>query len=392
MRLFVAIATAGMVAGQQPGPLAPEVLQLAKIRERMALNLARQPNYTCIETVERSHRTGTARKFQLLDIIRLEVALVEGKELFAWPGSKKFEEGELRDMITQGTIGNGNFANHARAVFQSGSAQFKYGGEEGGALRYDFRVPQMLSGYNLRVETREAIVGYHGSFWADSRSLDVRRLEVIADDIPPSLGLSAAADRMDYVRVAIGDGDFLLPGSSELLMTSLDGAENRNRVRFTGCRQFSGESVLTFGDAPGSSERLPRPVEEISMPADLALRLTLLDDIDLRSSAVGDPVRARLENDLRHKNRLLFPKGSIVTGRISRMERHEHYTALGIELLEIQSASASAKLKARLEEVVAPQALGPAARGRAANPGEGIVPVDSSRTKLSHGILMFWRT
>ncbi len=128
------------------------------------------------------------------------------------------------------------------------------------------------------------------------------------------------------------------------------------------------------------------------MPADLALRLTLLDDIDLRSSAVGDPVRARLENDLRHKNRLLFPKGSIVTGRISRMERHEHYTALGIELLEIQSASASAKLKARLEEVVAPQALGPAARGRAANPGEGIVPVDSSRTKLSHGILMFWRT
>jgi hypothetical protein len=395
MRWFVAIAAAGLAAAQELAPLAPEVLQLARIRERMMLNLARQPNYTCVETVERSHRSGVTRKFQVVDTIRLEVALVDGKEMFAWPGSRKFEDSELRDIVTTGAIGNGNFAIHARAVFQGNNAQFEYRGEADGAVRYDFRVPQNLSGYNIRVETREAVVGYHGSFWADGKSLDVRRLEIIADDIPVTLGLSSASDRMDYSRVVIGDREFLLVSSSELQMTDLAGGENRNRVRFAACRQFSGESMLTFDEAPKAAEKAPMPVEEIALPPGLGLRLTTLDDIDLRSAAVGDPVHARLENDLRYKGRLLFAKGATVTGRISRMERHENYTAVGIEWLELESERARARLKAKLEEVIG---LNPGAprnqqgRGREANPGEGIIPVDSSRARLSHGILMFWRT
>jgi hypothetical protein len=397
MRWFVVVVAASAIVSAQDGaPLAPEIVQLAKIRERMLLNLARQPNYTCVETVERSHRGAPAKKFQLLDTIRLEVALVDGKEMFGWPGSKRFEDVELRNIVTTGAIGNGNFALHARAIFGTTSARFDYRGADTNGLRYDFRVPLFASGYKIRVQAREAIVGYHGSVWVDAESLDVRRIEVIADDIPVTLGLSEATDRMDYARTRIGDADFLLPASSELAMTDLDGSENRNHVRFVSCRQFAGESVLTFGDAPESAEALPQPVTEIVLPSDLGLRLTLLDDVDVRKAAVGDPIHARLENDLRHQGKVLFAKGATVIGRITRMERHEDYTDLGLELSEIESGGLRARLQARLEEVIGVELFGPHTRrttgAPAAKPGEGLIPMNSSRPRLMRGILMFWRT
>jgi hypothetical protein len=103
----------------QSSQLAPEVATLSKIKRRMVETLARQPNYTCIQQVERSHRRLPRGKYELLDLVRIEVALVEGKEMFAWPGSRKFEDMDLGTMVTGGAIGTGNFATHARAVFQT---------------------------------------------------------------------------------------------------------------------------------------------------------------------------------------------------------------------------------------------------------------------------------
>jgi hypothetical protein len=394
MRLCaVALAGAAMVCGQQP-PLSPEVLQLSRIRERVLSTLARQPNYTCVETVERSHRTAATRKFQLLDIIRLEVALVDGKEMFGWPGSKKFEDTDLRNMVTTGAIGNGNFALHAHAIFAGNHATIKYSGVEPDAVRYDFRVPVFLSGYNLRTQAGEAIVGFHGSFWAHPDSLDLLRVEVIADDIPVRLGLAEATDRMDYSRMRIGEGEFLLPELSELTMVNLNGSESRNRVRFAGCRQFSGESVLTFGDAPASGQPAA-PLQEIELPPDLTLNLALLGDVDVNLSAVGDPVRARLENDLRHKGQVLFSKGATVLGRVTRMERHENYIEVGLEFFEIESHSARAQLRAKLIEVVGADPLWKQPRrigALAPKPGEGLIPLSTTRPRLMRGMLMFWRT
>ncbi len=392
---LVVLAGSALMGAQDQAPLAPEVLQLARIRDKMLLNLSRQPNYTCVETVERSHRAAPSRRFQLLDTIRLEVALVDGKEMFGWPGSKTFQDTELRNIVTTGAIGNGNFALHARAIFGGFSAQFTYRGADDSGVRYDFNVPLFSSGYKIRVSEREAIVGYHGSVWVDPESLDVRKLEVIADDIPARLGLADATDRMDYARMKIGDGEFLLPESSELTMTDLDGSENRNRVRFTNCRQFAGESVLTFDEAPESKEEQLAPVAEIVLPQDLALRLTLIDDVDMKNAAVGDQIDARLENDLRHKGKLLFSRGATVHGRITRMERHEDYTDFGLEFSEIEAKGLRAKLKAKLEDVVGLDPFAPKIRrsgATAAKPGEGLIPLNPTRRRLLHGIVMFWRT
>ncbi len=379
---------------QDAAPLAPEVVQLAKIRARMVSNLSLQPNYTCVETVERSHRQAPSKKLQSVDTIRLEVALVDGKEMFAWPGSRNFEDVELRTIVTTGAIGNGNFANHARALFYGYNANFDYKGKDAVGLRYDYRVPLFMSGYKIRTDRGEAIVAYHGTIWADPDSLDIRRIEVVADDIPARLNVAEATDAMDYAHMRIGDGDFLLPASSELSMTDLDGSESRNHVRFANCHQFAGESVLTFADAPESKEERPSPVAEIVLPTDLALRLTLLDEVDARKAAVGDQIHARLENDVRYKGKVLFPKGAAVVGRISRLERHEDYTRIGLELSEIEAQGVRAKLKAKLEDILGLDAFGPKRRMeyRDAKPGEGLIPINATRPRLMRGMVMFWRT
>src|SRR5437588_9915293 len=88
MRALLAIVAMGAsVSGQD--------MLLARIKNRMSENLRHQPNYTCLETIERTRRP-QGGKAKIEDTLRLEVALVEGKEMLAWPGSKKFGDYDLR--------------------------------------------------------------------------------------------------------------------------------------------------------------------------------------------------------------------------------------------------------------------------------------------------------
>ena len=126
---MIAVALA-VVCLQAQTALPPDLEALTKIRMRMLFNLAHQPNYTCVETIERAARLKLTGKLKVIDTLRLEVGLVDGRELFAWPGSKKFEDTDLTQMVTTGAIGNGNFGIHAQALFGSRSATFHYVGEE----------------------------------------------------------------------------------------------------------------------------------------------------------------------------------------------------------------------------------------------------------------------
>ena len=222
----------------------------SRIREKMAGILVRQPNYTCTETVERT-RQAVGSRSKIEDTLRLEVALVDGKEMFAWPGSKQFEDHDLSDVVSTGMFGNGNFATYARILFLSNAATFQDQGEtqlDGRrAWRYDFRVSRLTSGHRLRVDDREAVVGFHGSFYADPETFDVRRMEVVAEDIPADLNLLDAETTVDYSRLRIGEEEFLLPVESQLMM-AMPNEVNRNSVRFANCRKFTGESTLRFDD------------------------------------------------------------------------------------------------------------------------------------------------
>lgn len=360
----------------------------------MAEILERQPNYTCIQTIERSTQwTGSHTRMD--DTLRLEVALVDGKELFAWPGSKQFEDHELRDLVSTGMIGNGSFAIHARTIFLTDSASFTERGETQlsgrPALRYDFQVSRSHSNYRLRLNDREAIVPFHGSFYADPVTLDVLRMEVITDDIPADLGISATETTVNYDRRRIGDEEFLLPVESGLMMAMPD-VVNRNSVRLTSCRRFSGESTLTFDDpelndtstSASTEGSASAPAKEVDIPAGLPLRLEF-SELDLMHAAIGDAVRATLRSDLKSGREVLAPKGSIAHGRIMRLDRYNTHFGLLIKFQDLDWRGGHARLKLRFEQTESLPGL-----ITKAQTGPEILILRRAGPRLS-GILMVWR-
>jgi len=330
MRLLLSAVLALLAA--QPAPaqpaagtgLPPEVLRLARIKLRMEKNLLRQPNYTCIKTITRSRRNAPARRHRLVDTLRLEVALVNGREMFSWPGAREFSTSDPREIVPTGAIGSGVFSSHARAVFLSQSAVHTYVGPEeldGRACeRYDFRVPLSMSGYTLRLGEIEAAVAYYGSYWVESESLDLVRLDVRAAAIPESLQLRSAHTVLNYEHMQIGGGEFLLPRSAVTALRHIDGGEIRNETRFSACRQYSGESTLSFAPPPEEGRPEAASVETVSLPPGLDLHLALTTPIEAGVTAVGDPLTATVLRAAKRQGEVIVPKGAVVTGRLALLK------------------------------------------------------------------------
>ena len=148
-----ALSATLLLAGET---VTPDAIRLARIRYHMSQNLTQIPNYTCTQTIERSTRRAKGRKFQLIDTLRLEVALVNGNEMFAWPGSGRFEDKKIADLVGRGgAIGNGAFAGHARAVFLSGAPRFS-----GRSRRIGLRNVYYQRGIDLRRAKRRRVMAF----------------------------------------------------------------------------------------------------------------------------------------------------------------------------------------------------------------------------------------
>jgi len=164
---------------------------MSRIRQAIKRHLDNMPNYTCLQTVERYQKFPGAEQESLIDVLRLEVGYVAGKEIFGWPGSSQFEDSELRSLVTTGAFSTGEFTLHARSIFLGDGTMFRGGGEvdlEGQrVLRFDYVTPNLRSGYKLRNPEKNigAVVAYHGSIWARKDNFELLRISIETDDIPP---------------------------------------------------------------------------------------------------------------------------------------------------------------------------------------------------------------
>jgi len=69
------------------------------------------------------------------DRVRINVAIVGGKELYAWPGARGFDDRSLADMIGNGFISDGDFASMPSNVFVHHNAAIKFAGGNSGRSR-----------------------------------------------------------------------------------------------------------------------------------------------------------------------------------------------------------------------------------------------------------------
>lgn len=394
-----------VIGGAQPSNDEGHALLISRIKVRTAENVQTLPNFTCLETIERSNRAPRSQRFQLLDVLRLEVAYIDRKELFAWPGSTNFEDREMRDFAKNGAISNGSFALHVNSVLLSNAPTYEYRGETEwngrAAFRIDYRIPMLSSGYRMRVPPNEGIVGYHGTFYVDKTTLDMLRLEIRIHEIPPQLPVREASEDLDYQTMRVGESVHVLPAKSTLKIEDLSGSVNRNETTFSRCREYKGNSVIRFDDAPVEETAVVKPLQRVVLPEELEFELRFDDVITGGKAAVGDEVRGEVTRDVRRKGVLWVPKGAQASCRILHMEfqrgRQSDYwlIAVGCRRLEWEDRFAEFRAKMRPYGLLVQERQTTALQSRAVDisvqhPGTGILYMKGDQGKTGAGLRTAW--
>lgn len=248
--LTLAISAGAMLAADSPN-IDDGASNLQKIRDKVADHLSRLPNYTCHEKIDRLIRPLNSTGPGLHDQVVVEVAFVAKQELFARPGESAFQEHSITKVVPTGTISSGVFGSHINSIFVGDAASFDYIGltkKDGHkTFRYGFQVPLQKSQFLVRHNSADGVVAYHGYVWADVETFELVRLEIEADHISPSIGIRRVKQTVRYSPVRIRDFDFLLPLHSELEVSDAAGSFSMNRLTLEQCREYTGESTVTFG-------------------------------------------------------------------------------------------------------------------------------------------------
>jgi len=350
-RWLILVALAIVCRGGISQDLPPGVLLLSRIQAHMKDKFERLPDYTCLETIRRFHRAaGTKGGLKPLDTVRLDILYSRHQDLYAFPGERQFQEKAASNLIGSGMIGTGFVTLALKNVLLGSGSVLTYRGEEEldgrKVVRYDFRLSRLQSGYTLSVFGGQGVVGMAGSFLADPQTLEVVKMEDRAEDFPPFLPVEAATTAVEYARARIGDRDEVLPQSAELYMRQTSGDEDRDFFDFTHCGSFRSESAIHFGkDAAPAAEtrggsRLPAApaAAQQRMPALLAIAVELSTRIT-DTDSVGTPIEGRVSADVRHKGSVLVARGSLLRGRVRRLERPTDVSGhfiVGLEFTEIQ--------------------------------------------------------
>jgi hypothetical protein len=322
--------------------LPKDVIQLSQLKREVGKAVATLGNYTCVETIDREERRNAQQRFQHLDTLNVEVAVVKDRELYSWPGAEEFEERDVGEIIGAGTTSTGSFTSAIKIVFLNNVSTIKWHGAEEilgrQALRWDYVIPYNLSGWNVKMEGRSGRVSETGSFWADAETLELLRLETVAADIPPDLRVASITQTADYARMQVRGRDLLLPQSVAMLVTKLNGVESLNRIEFSHCREFGAAAQLTF-DRPAAADQSTEPVTELLLPAGLQFSVHVAQAIDSKTAAVGDRITAGIDAPVHYHGAVLIPKGASLLGRIRRLERQldprPNYV-VGLEFTDIE--------------------------------------------------------
>jgi hypothetical protein len=340
---------------------------LARIRAHVREEFSRLPNYTCLETTDRFYRLGRQKsksiqsKILPLDTVRLEIVYSDRREWYAAPGDKSFSETNPVQFITRGMIGTGIFGLLVNNILLSDGATFHYGGQENiegrRAIRYDYRRPRALGGFEITTPEGTGEVGEQGSFWADPRTLDLIRIYSHAVEVPGKLPVEAQRITVSYARTRIRDYNVLLAQEGDMYLLKNAGEEDVNHVEFSHCRAFSVQSAIRFD----SHDPIPQLAAEDSsqaaggmrpmgtLPEYLPITLQLTAPIT-EQDAVGALLSAKLADDV-IADKTFLKRGSVVRGRIRHVERHDRGFWVSLEFTEIDGGGPPLRFYADLRSI-----------------------------------------
>ncbi len=321
---------------------------LAQARDKIVASCARLPNYTCVQTVNRSYlrppkqpvpfpscaqlrAERDARDYRLdlflTDRLRLDVKVSGGVEIGSWAGASQFDSKFVFDVVGRGPFGTGVLGTFLSDIFDNSGGSFTYDGvvlADGKELyQYGFQIPLGASHYLVHAGSDWQAIAYEGEVAIDRDSFDIRRLAVRSGSLPLESEACEVSTTADYAMVHFGRGDFLLPQQSRLHIISTSTAEDDVTTNYTGCREYQSESSISFGDAaPATAAANNAGTGPMKLPAGLPISVALAEPIDTDVAAAGDVVVEAVRKPVRAKGskEVLIPKGATVRARIVKMQ------------------------------------------------------------------------
>jgi VWFA-related protein len=228
----------------QPPP--PEELKsIIEDAREYALKYSRSlPNFVCEQVTNRSvDLTGTREwkhKDKFTELLTY-VDHVESRTLL------KMEKGVSKSRTdsgyTTGAVSAGEFGGVIEGVFRPASkTEFKW--KETGLLGdgtvqvFDYRVARANSILDLGAGTT-IYVGCHGQVFIDTATRGVRRITMVADDVPKDSRVHAASVNVNYDYVSINNHDYLLPVSAQIVVSHERRETDLNEIQFRNFHRFS---------------------------------------------------------------------------------------------------------------------------------------------------------
>jgi hypothetical protein len=239
-----------------PAPTPEEVASIIRDSRQRAVSYAESlPNFLCVEVTDRSedptgsgrwkHRDTIAELLQVRDKIETRTMLeVNGRPV---------ESGD-RDTM-KGMFSGGEFGGVLRGVFQqSAKAEFQWKETDslgGGTVQvFSFRVAKENSAWGISAANGlQVMVGYHGLAFIDNSTHGVRRITLVADDLPKDFSVHAMSIAVDYDYISINGHDYLLPISAEVNKREFKRLATLNTIEFRNYRRF-GSNVRILSIKP----------------------------------------------------------------------------------------------------------------------------------------------
>jgi hypothetical protein len=313
------------------------------VRAKVLANLNKTPRYTCVETIQREvRRTIRTRDgcsaaaisaasddsgiVLWRDRLRLDVAVIDGNETFAWAGARRFETDDVDKLVGGGATGTGDFSGFLASVFGADARHFRYTGEDntpaGRMARFEYDVPRSTSHYRYRTNGTFKLAPYSGWFLVDPATAALEKLAVIATEFDRDDEVCRVQDTIDYQTARIGDGEFMLPRVSVMTAVYTRGTEARNETHYSGCHEYTAESTIRFDDGGSGAAESVRLAARQPLPAGVRVLLALDTPINGDTSATGDEIVAEALNDAKAGRAIVIHRGDRFHGRIVRLEQY----------------------------------------------------------------------
>jgi hypothetical protein len=333
-----------------------KVVLLQKVKRHIAEGVKRLPDYTCLQTAARYRtKAGVREQERLVDTVVLEVLNAGAKELYAPPGARSFDAENPVQLAAGGLTGTGTFGLFLNTLFVNDSATFQFRGDGQfhgkRTLRWDYRVPRMMSGFSIHLEYSRAVVGMRGTIMVDPETLDLVYLSVLADEVPPNLPLASATQILEYGTARIGERDVMLPQTASIKLIEESGATSRNVIEFTHCQSFRVESKVSFGATDEAASKTAAPEEARALATGLTVGIELAQAVTDKMT-VGTLIEGRVTEAVKEKRKTVIAAGSAVRGRVRRLERVDDETwAVGLEFTEIETETGTQRFYANLTDI-----------------------------------------